>query len=689
MTIDPVPSPPPADPLDLLHYVDCVVMLLPAGATDGSAAALWAQGFARRIRVVEVTLGGPDTTEPKSSVEGRLVRLTLPSTPPPDRNEVFNQTLRQLGLLRPLLWLEDSAHALWFCTSFAPFKAVVLRRQDTQGLLPSLLHADAVYVASDAVAPAELPGAVRDRCRALSAVPTESAISEFCRLASQFISRRPAVVSRLNIAVLYDQSYTFTNTVREHLESFARFSRHRVFYVPASRYHPRPPTYVDLSIFDVIIIHYSIRLCFDTLLPAYDRELMTFGGLKACFIQDEYDHTEIARRAFERFGLHVVFTCVPDAYRDRIYARERFPHVDFVQVLTGYVPSDLVAPRESKLFRERKFVIGYRGRALAPWYGDLSREKLLIGQRVREVCQARGISVDIEWDEDHRIYGEDWYDFMRDCRATLGTESGSNVFDDHGDIRQAIQRALRRDPDLSYEAIHARFLSEHDGRVQMNQISPRVFEAIALRTALVLFEGTYSGVIAPERHYIPLKKDLSNIDEVLERLADDTYLEGLTSRAWEDIVGSGRYSYQAFVDTVDAVIARQGYRGSGRALLTAVVATRSVDERQWQWLPTDRALATYSAFTTELIDHEQTPPPLPSDVQIVEASPRPANTWQALKWGIADVLYPHAAVYQPMKAIYRGGRSLLRRAQRGLSGHSDDTPAPGDQPTGDLTDSRS
>ena len=58
----------------------------------------------------------------------------------------------------------------------------------------------------------------------------------------------------------------------------------------------------------------------------------------------------------------------------------------------------------------------------------------------------------------------------------------------------------------------------------MNQISPRVFEAIALRTALVLFEGEYSGIIAPGVHYIPLKKNLSNLDDVLSLLGDDEYL---------------------------------------------------------------------------------------------------------------------------------------------------------------------
>src|SRR5262249_4097794 len=149
---------------------------------------------------------------------------------------------------------------------------------------------------------------------------------------------RPSAEARLNVAILYDHTSTHTNTVREHLMSFRQYSRHRFFFVPASDHHPNPPAHVDLSIFDVVVIHYSIRLCFNTLLPVYARALESFGGLKLGFMQDEYDETEAARRAIDRFGLHVLFTCVPEAYREQVYPGERFPHLEFVQVLTGYVP---------------------------------------------------------------------------------------------------------------------------------------------------------------------------------------------------------------------------------------------------------------------------------------------------------------------------------------------------------------
>src|SRR5262249_54439151 len=84
----------------------------------------------------------------------------------------------------------------------------------------------------------------------------------------------------------------------------------------------------------------------------------------------------------------------------------------------------------------------------------------------------------------------------------------------------------------------------------------KVFEAIACKTALILFEGEYSGILRPHRHYIPLRKDFSNVDLVLSHLADDDYLEAMAQHAYDDIVASGRYSYERFVKDFDDLLER-------------------------------------------------------------------------------------------------------------------------------------
>ena len=100
-------------------------------------------------------------------------------------------------------------------------------------------------------------------------------------------------------------------------------------------------------------------------------------------------------------------------------------------------------------------------------------------------------------------------EFLASARATLGTESGSCVFDFTGDISKNISIYLEQNPDAPYSEVFDKFIVMHEGNIKMNQISPKIFESICLHTALVLFEGSYSGIIEPNLHYIPLCKDFS------------------------------------------------------------------------------------------------------------------------------------------------------------------------------------
>jgi hypothetical protein len=85
----------------------------------------------------------------------------------------------------------------------------------------------------------------------------------------------------------------------------------------------------------------------------------------------------------------------------------------------------------------------------------------------------------------------------------------------------------------------------------INAISPRVFETAAMRTGLVMFPGEYSGIVQPWKHYLPLEKDFSNIDEVVARIRDPGFFKRLTDTAYEELIASGRFSYRRFVEGFD------------------------------------------------------------------------------------------------------------------------------------------
>ncbi len=402
----------------------------------------------------------------------------------------------------------------------------------------------------------------------------EELLSHLDALVARHAQQRPA----LNVLMLYDDRSAHVSTVAEHLEGFRKHSRHRFFFLPATELVELADgkgAGLDLSCYDALAIHYSVRVSVrGHLSPDIAAAVAAYRGPKLLFAQDEYDNVETTRRWMERLGIDAHFTTVPRDGLDFVYPQSRFPKVDFIPTLTGYVPEDPSMDAFAMPMSERKLRIAYRGRSLSLHYGALSREKYSIGVDVKRLAQARGVAVDIEVDEGKRIYGTDWYRFIGSARATLGTESGSNVFDIDG----SLAKLAREHEGLSFELFAERYLTEHEGLVKMNQISPKIFEAIRLRTALVLFEGEYSGAVRAGEHYIPLKKDYSNIDEVFARLEDVAFLEAMTERAYRDVIATERYSLRRFVEGVDDYLSRRAMGRRRATILSAPVAAIYADE---------------------------------------------------------------------------------------------------------------
>lgn len=352
----------------------------------------------------------------------------------------------------------------------------------------------------------------------------------------------------MNILFLYNSTQTYTNTVFEHIASFSTRSKHQTFFCHIDQ---ESEVNIDTSRFDAIGIHYTIRLPFNQLSPSVISVIEKFSGCKFLFIQDEYDHTYRTWHWIKKLGLNLIFTVVPQTGIEHIYPKKEFPNSRFINNLTGYVPEnfdkDASLPPPSK----RSILIGYRGRPLPIRYGKLGIEKVDIGKITKTYCNTYNITTDIEWSEAARIYGDKWYDFMTSCRAMLGSESGSNVFDWDNSINQEIEEFKQKNKSANDADIYDKIIKSKDIDGLMNQVSPRIFEAIAARTILVLFEGNYSEIIQPNIHFIPLKKDGSNLPDIVSLLQDDVYVDEMAERAYRDIIESGKYSYKSFVNTFD------------------------------------------------------------------------------------------------------------------------------------------
>lgn len=352
----------------------------------------------------------------------------------------------------------------------------------------------------------------------------------------------------LSVLLLCDDRPSHAPNVLEHIRALRGFSRHRVdtfnpYGVGRSRL-------LRLGSYDAVVVHYTLFVLSDRYLSPWFREqLAAFGGLKVQFIQDEYRQVDAVSARVRELGIDVLFSSVPTEAVPQVYG-SRLPGVDVLPTLTGYVPAELEGHPRPPL-EDRPLDVVYRGRSIPYWLGRLGQEKVAIGREFLARAAATDLRCDISWSEADRIYGDAWYGFLGSSRTTLGTESGASIVDFDGSLQERTDEYLADRPSATFEEVEREILEPFEGNAVIQAISPRVFEAAALGTAMVNFAGRYSGVIEPWIHYVPLEKDFSNFDEVASAVRDDALIERLAARAHSDLVASGRYSLRTFVHEFD------------------------------------------------------------------------------------------------------------------------------------------
>ena len=362
-----------------------------------------------------------------------------------------------------------------------------------------------------------------------------------------------------NVLVIYwNLTYPVRATIRDHLYSFGRYSRHRCFYLNMAVHGV--PWYVRNTHWDLIIIHTILLSARWTpgLFVKSERKLRFLkdsDAVKAALPQDEFVRMNLICDLINRLDIDHVFSVAAESQWPVIYPTVDFRKVKFHKVLTGYIDDSLVR-RISRIARsmpaKRPIHIGYRAYwpPAAFWWGRHGALKARIGDVFKEKALQRGLIVDISTRAEDTILGDDWFRFLLRCKYQIGVEGGASVFDWDGTYRERTEEYTSQHPEATFEEVEKACFANADGKIQYFAISPRHLECCLTRTCQVLVEGKYDGVLEPGKHYIEVKRDFSNLDQVLDMIAGDELREEITARAWRDIVGSGRYTYERFANGV-------------------------------------------------------------------------------------------------------------------------------------------
>lgn len=234
---------------------------------------------------------------------------------------------------------------------------------------------------------------------------------------------------------------------------------------------------------------------------------------------------------------------------------------------------------------DRTIDIGVRSFRYPPHLGDDDRNRLM---DYFQVCgPQRGLVVDIA---EERLDRKQWAAYLNSTKGTLATEAGSwylsrndclvkeimshvgtrysrrfSISSDHVFMRKLVHRLpwtvrnslismLRRgpfrydalqDPDIDIaDIVHDLAAKRERPSAYGKCISSRHFDAVGTGTAQILMEGRYNDILVPGEHYLSLKQDFSNIEEVLGLFRDPVVRQRMVTSAREEVLSKHTYKHR-------------------------------------------------------------------------------------------------------------------------------------------------
>jgi hypothetical protein len=340
-------------------------------------------------------------------------------------------------------------------------------------------------------------------------------------------------------------------TNEQMLYCFEQFSNHLVYFLNLAF---APPTEILKVDFDLVIFH-DLLLCKRSLPRRFERiqklaqPLKKVRGYRIATVQDEFTQTDLLNDFLVEFEVRHIFSVAPPSEWEKIYPKLDRSKVKFDFCLTGYLDDNEIARIEKLASKglERKIDIGYRATPIRHSLGYIGYLKVKITEVFKAACQGLPLKIDLSNDPRDTFLGEAWYNFLLSCKYNLGVESGASVLDHDGSIDRRVQQYLASHPTASFEEVQQACLKDVDGKLKLAVVGPRHLEACLTKTCQILTEGDYNGILKPFVHYIPVKKDFSNVSEVIELVRKDELRSQLVENAYRDIVLSGQFSFRSYV----------------------------------------------------------------------------------------------------------------------------------------------
>lgn len=289
--------------------------------------------------------------------------------------------------------------------------------------------------------------------------------------------------------------------------------------------------------FDLIILMHSVLgdnvgiiLPFEQVLKERTCKLLSFVG-------NEYDLMQKKKAFLQRIETDYIASQLPRKASTFVYEELSAQIIDAPHALNKniYCPS-----KTNKVYD-----IVFYGAKYGIFTGDSERNNLI--ESIANLTPQLKNKINIG--KNTNLPRNRWVELLQLGKATVGAEAGTYYLDKNGSLLEQSKEFVQQNPSASLDnLLEEIFHNTSIKYVSGKAISSRHFEPVGTKTCQILLEGSFNGILKEGEHYIPVRKNFSNLNEAIDFYLDFDLRNKIVENAYSYI--SENHTYKNRVNTI-------------------------------------------------------------------------------------------------------------------------------------------
>ncbi len=215
------------------------------------------------------------------------------------------------------------------------------------------------------------------------------------------------------------------------------------------------------------------------------------SAYKIATFQDEHHYCGRRFAFLNDHEVDCVYTMLEPPYAEQVYGEQHESVEGRQQLPRATSAPSWWRPRRSSRSRtpSARSTSATAAARCPPTWGPGPRRRARSATASPSSRRAAASSLDIGTGEQDRLYGDDWNRFVGNSKGTLGVESGVSCFDLRDEVRAQWEALAADGHEPTVAEMQDGALGEWDWKIPYRTISPRNFEAAAIRMCQILYEG--------------------------------------------------------------------------------------------------------------------------------------------------------------------------------------------------------